>query len=556
MTTVPAKSQPGMPWAALVCALAGVAVLQFFGNASRGYIHTSSLFYWWFSQWLDPRAETQHGWLVLGLSVWLGWRNLRAESGESRVESRELRGEIRSPKLALAAMVGGLVLHLLGYFVQQTRISIVALLLFAWGGLVLAGGRRWGRAAAFPLVFLLFAVPVDFLDSAGFWLRQGVLDASSALAHAAGIAVVRSGNLLFAPDGRFQYDVAVACSGVRSLMALLALSLLAGYLHFRAWGLRGAMLLLALPFAYVGNVVRISAVIFAAQWLGPRAGVWMHEWGGFLVFAVVLGLMLATIATIKRFWPQTAADETVATESPREPVRNVEGASRVAAVVVVFAVAVAWGAHWLDTRPMPPRAGVRLATDGVNPAEWPTFLGDAWIGRRVEVTAVEREILPADTGFSRRLYLSRDNPNRAVLLSTVLSGRDRSSIHRPELCLVGQGWTIDEVRRHRFVRPGSTAAEIPATILRVHRDAPGPGGRHAVVPAVVAYWFVGGDTIVATHGQRLWQDALARLRGRADRWAYVLAQTEASDGEAAALARIQSVLGAAWPTLQESPPHS
>ena len=61
--------------AAGVCAAAGLALFQCFGNAARGYIDTSSLFWWWFSQWLDPRAETEHGWLILGFSAWLVWRN-------------------------------------------------------------------------------------------------------------------------------------------------------------------------------------------------------------------------------------------------------------------------------------------------------------------------------------------------------------------------------------------------------------------------------------------------------------------------------------------------
>jgi hypothetical protein len=60
----------------------------------------------------------------------------------------------------MTAMLGGLAVHLLGYAVQQTRISILGFLLFTWGVLALAGGRRWGRAAAFPLAFMVFAVPV------------------------------------------------------------------------------------------------------------------------------------------------------------------------------------------------------------------------------------------------------------------------------------------------------------------------------------------------------------------------------------------------------------
>jgi hypothetical protein len=68
--------------------------------------------------------------------------------------------------------------------------------------------------------------PVNVLDTAGFWLRMWVIEASHGIANTVGVAVIRSGTQLFSPDGLYQYDVAAACSGVRSLMALTALSLL------------------------------------------------------------------------------------------------------------------------------------------------------------------------------------------------------------------------------------------------------------------------------------------------------------------------------------------
>ena len=93
--------------------------------------------------------------------------------------------------------------------------SIAGFLVFVWGMLRLAGGRRCGQAAAFPLGFMVFAIPLNAFDTVGFWLRMWVINASAGLAHAAGIGVLQSGTQLVAPDGRYNYDVAAACSGVR-----------------------------------------------------------------------------------------------------------------------------------------------------------------------------------------------------------------------------------------------------------------------------------------------------------------------------------------------------
>jgi EpsI family protein len=197
---------------------------------------------------------------------------------------------------------------------------------------------------------------------------------------------------------------------------------------------------------------------------------------------------------------------------------------------------------------------VVLAADGLNPTELPAFLGTEWIGRRTEVTDVEREILPADTGFSRKVYVALAAQRREVFLSVVLSGRDRTSIHRPELCLVGQGWTITDTASHRFSFPGHADAAFDATLLRVRREVLTPRGKQSV-PQLVAYWFVAGDAVVATHGQRMMHDAWNRVvHARTDRWAYVLMQTDASDGEAAALARMQTVLDGTLPAFQRPLP--
>ena len=569
------------PWAAAACAAAGFGLFQWFGNSTRGYIHTESLFWWWGSHWLDPNAETQHGWLILGISLWLVWRNLKGAEGGARNAERQSRvadaGAGSSTAVsggsgvqlsafshqffgAAAALFGGLAAHLLGYVMEQTRISIAGALLFTWGVLVLGGGRSWGRAAAFPVAFLLFALPLNVLDSVGFYLRLGVTDVAWHIARAFGCEVIRNGTQLLSPDGSYQYDVAAACSGVRSLMALSALSLLLGYLSFRSWWARLLVGALSLPYAFVGNVARILAIIVAAEWKGQEAGAVVHEWFGFLIFVIVLGLVQLTVIAFERWAPRAAgapgagggAADAKNTPSEPEPVCSLidyKHAWGLAGGVVLLAGGVALATVALDRAQVSPHAGVRLAADGVNPAPLPNLIGLDWAGQNAPVSQIERETLPADTGYSRKNYVSLRDRNQQVYLSIVLSGRDRTSIHRPEICLVGQGWTTRSRSQHVFVAGGR---RIPATVLHLEREVTNARGQVVKVPSLFAYWFVGTDRVVASHWERILYTALDRLRHlQSHRWAYVFAQTHSLDGEPAAFQRLDEIVAATAPSIME-----
>ena len=555
--------RPAQLTAALCCIVAGFVVFQFFGNSVRGYIKTASLFWWWASQWADPQAESEHGWLILAISAWLFARNLRLSK---ITQTSELAWR------PLVAMLAGFAIHLLGYVMQQGRISIGGLLLFGWGVLALAGGRRWGRAAIFPLAFLIFAIPLNVLDTAGFYLRIGVIDTAWHLARFMHIDVIRNGTQLLSPDGSYQYDVAAACSGLRSLMALAALSLLLGYLNFRSWWVRVLIGLLCFPYAFLGNVARIFSIIAAAAWRGQGAGEMTHSVMGLGIFVIVLGLVQVTVWLLQKYQlarPGDAAvnNETAAVAVPvlnRKLLDHNSSIFRVWVTVTTVgaaALVVGFATHRVDALEFNPRVGIKLAADGVNPVALPAYLGSEWEGQTADISAIEHEVLPADTGFSRKNYVSLQRPNERVFLSIVLSGRDRTSIHRPEICLVGQGWTITQRATHAFAWPSTpptstlrlfpVSAAVPSTLLSIEREFRTKQGKKIKVPALMAYWFVGSDKIVASNTERIVDTSLDRLfHWQAHRWAYVVVQTLAPDGEIAALARMQAVLDGTLATFQ------
>jgi len=230
----------------------------------------------------------------------------------------------------------------------------------------------------------------------------------------------------------------------------------------------------------------------------------------------------------------------------------------IAAIVLVASCLTAYATTCIDAISTTAQTAIRLAPDGINPAPLPETLdivGVTWNSFPVGITNIEREILPPDTGFASRTYFSLPSPlTTQVLFSVVLSGRDRTSIHRPELCLLGQGWTITS----RSVETLTLAnnEKLAVTLLHVEREGLGFNSDSPPVRthALFAYWFAGSDTTVPTYPQMLLRSATDRLfRLRADRWAYFTVLTPVYDGDPAARARLTAVISALWPQIRAAP---
>ncbi|HEY9153904.1 MAG TPA: exosortase/archaeosortase family protein [Opitutaceae bacterium] len=514
---------PAFVGSAILLGIAGIVLFHFFGNATRGYIHSASLFYWLWAQWFDPAADASQGPLVvvvaLALVMWNWFRfSTYPKNGDAR---------------GFSLIGGALALHALGYATQQTRLSVISWLIFIAGLCALIGGQRGLRAARFPLVFALLAVPVGFLQPWSFSLRLAISRSVEAIFRLAAHPIVRDGTQLFSLDGRQAYDVEAACSGVHSLVALAALAILLGYLRLTNWPRKLIILALVLPFAFLGNLIRVLAIVLAGEKFGPNAAQRVHALSGFLVFAVVFVLLWLVMRWLETRIAMNDAAIEEARAVPAAIASRTSSSSLAAlwtALLLIEAILVAIDVRALERRPPVP-AGVKLSADGVNPMALPDFLGTEWIGQRVDVTSVERSILPPDTGYSRKNYVSVADRSQQVFVSVVLSGQDRTSIHRPELCLVGQGWVIEKSETAELW----TAPSLPITLLHLRRDAWTRSGERHVLHALFAYVFVSEDAVEGTHLGMLWNNAVHRLRHlRGERWAYVVVQTLLSDQPGAA----------------------
>lgn len=167
----------------------------------------------------------------------------------------------------------------------------------------------------------------------------------------------------------------------------------------------------------------------------------------------------------------------------------------------------------------------RVAEPGIRLVDGKPFLvekvGD-WEGGPLEgLTEAERNVLPADTEGARRLY--KNKGGQQVFCSIVLEGRDVTSIHRPELCLTGQGWILGKLQAQQVATPAAKGGALTVSRLDATRPIQYPDGRRSVGHAIFLYWFVGKDRVTASHPQRIFLTTMDRVfRNRNARWAYIL----------------------------------
>jgi len=250
---------------------AWLTLFQFLGNSILGYIHTPSLFSWMSEAYNSPNpaADDGHGDFIPFLVIGLFWWKRRVLLAQPL--------SLWWPGLLL--LVLAMVLHVMGYVLQQPRISIVALFTGIYGLMGLSWGRKWLRKSFFPFFLFVFSIPLgDQAKFITFPLRLLVSQLVEVVSHwILGIDVIRVGTQLFDPSGSYGFDVEAPCSGIRSLVAIFLLATIYGFIAFRSTWKRVFLMALAFPFAVLGNLLRMLCIIIAAELGGQAAGNYVHE---------------------------------------------------------------------------------------------------------------------------------------------------------------------------------------------------------------------------------------------------------------------------------------
>ena len=128
-----------------------------------------------------------------------------------------------------------------------------------------------------------------------------------------------------------------------------------------------------------------------------------------------------------------------------------------------------------------------------------------YLSKAMPVAPIELEILPKDTVFGKRRYWTTNGGNADV--SVVLMGQDRTSIHKPQFCLTGQGWAIEQTEVVNLKMDRPHAYELPVMKLTASIHVKDDGGNPLTIRGIYVYWFVADNKLTASHDARMWSMA-------------------------------------------------
>jgi exosortase B len=235
--------------------------------------------------WTD--SEEMHGPIVLAVAIWAFW-NLRFKLLETKPDRW-------SALLAWPLIVLGLTAFFLGKTLDILVLEISSQILVVAGSLLLFGGVQALRLSVFPLIFLIFMVPLpgNLIDSLTGSLKQVVSVVAENILYFAGYPIARSGVILTV--GQYQLLVADACSGLKSMFSLSAIGFLYIYLVEHKSLAKNILLASALlPIAFAANVLRVIVLILVTYHFGDAAGQgFVHDFAGIVLFVLSI-LLLAS----------------------------------------------------------------------------------------------------------------------------------------------------------------------------------------------------------------------------------------------------------------------
>lgn len=282
-----------LSWVSWALILAGIVYLfGVEGNNEETASQGRSAVGWMIGRWNWVGADMSHGWLIPLVSLAMAW----SKREDIRAAPKDLSWA------GFCIVVVSLLLYLAGLRVQQTRFVLAAFVGLSWGIPFFLFGGTVARLLLFPCAYLVLCIPLTFLDSLTFPLRLVSSSVSEMLLNGLGISVTRLGTAMHInAGGGFSLDVAHPCSGLRYLLAMVALTTAYAYFTQTSPLKRAVLSVSSVPLAMAGNIARITLIAVVGVFFGENFAVgFYHDYSGYVVFGVATVLMLGLGSLLHR----------------------------------------------------------------------------------------------------------------------------------------------------------------------------------------------------------------------------------------------------------------
>jgi exosortase len=270
------------PLSALLFAAVVGTLVYFFGIVPLFADRRLSAFSWAWEAW-NPETNYEHAKLIPLVVLGLLWYDRKKFAGAATEGS----------PWGWLFLAIGLFLFWIGARTVQARFALAALPFTLFGSVLYLFGRRLARVALFPIAFLFFMVPLNFITQATVRLQFLETAIASAICNLLGVHVETVGTMVNSADNAFRFQIDEGCSGIHSLMAIAMLAAVYGHFTFDRLWKKIVIFASALLFAIIGNAGRLVSIFVAAKFFGQDlAGGPYHAVSGYLSFPFALLAMV------------------------------------------------------------------------------------------------------------------------------------------------------------------------------------------------------------------------------------------------------------------------
>lgn len=235
---------------------------------------------WLVYNWLN-NSYYSHGFLIPLISGFFLWRSRDA-----------FRPEVRDPSnLGLVVLGISLGLYLISQIWQAYHLSAFALIMLLAGLALYFLGEKATRRIAFPLAFLVFMIPLPFINRLSPALEAFTAGTSTSLVSLVGIPATNLGSQIQLQNSSFV--VGAACSGLNSVVALGTLVVIFVYILECSFRAKIILLAMAVPIALIANIFRVSTLLVIAHFFGAEAGMrYFHDYSSPVLFLLAFVLLI------------------------------------------------------------------------------------------------------------------------------------------------------------------------------------------------------------------------------------------------------------------------